>query len=114
MTKLVSCKYIPKEILYILKNERNIEEYERKGYTVLNISTNLYSVTKPPKLEMIFQEGDEDFIFDMADEVKKYFKGLCKENEISDTKVDTFVSLITKGKIKISISSNGTYTLNEE
>ena len=111
MAELLCSRYIPAETVVLKREGKTQADYLKQGYEVKELSCNMYVLTKPPKLEMVFREGERDFVFDMIDEARKYFSKLCIGNEISDTTVYTFVLLIANGKIKVTILPDGSYTL---
>ena len=111
MAELLCCKYIPSETIVTKRNGKFEAEYQKEGYSVKEVSKDLYLLTKGPKLEMVFREGDRDFVFDMIDDARRYYAKICKGNEISTTTVYAFMMSIIKGKIKVSIASDGTYVI---
>lgn len=113
MARLVYSKYVPKEILYVRRRGEVKENYLRLGCGVEIVSDKYFKVTRPPVLEMVFQEGERDYVvFNMIDEAQKRFCGLFEEQtQISDASVEGFVSLIAKGEIKVHISPDGTYEI---
>ena len=111
MAELLCSKYVPVENLVVSRNGKTKADYLKQGYEVEELSCGMYSITKGPKLRMVFREGERDFVFDMIDEARKYFWRLCNGNEISDTTVLAFVLLIANEKIKVTILPDGSYTL---
>ena len=112
MAILVYSKYIPKEILHVRRRKGVKENYLRLKCGVEVVSDDYYKVIRPPMLEMVFREGERDYVFNMIDEAQKRFCGLFEEQkQISDASVQGFVSLIVKGEIKVHIYPDGTYKI---
>lgn len=111
MAELLCSKYIPVETVVVKPKGKTKADYLKQGCEVKELCCGMYLLTKAPKLEMFFREGERDFVFDMIDEARKYFSRLCIGNEISDTTVHAFVLLIANGKIKVTIFPDGTYVL---
>lgn len=110
MAKLLYCKYVPKEVNLVRRYSNVRENHLKLGNEVQEFLDDFYRIIKPPMLEMIFQEGESDYIFDMIHEVKKYF-GINEEDEITEAEVESFVKLIANGEIKVNVFRNKTYTL---
>lgn len=109
MAEFIYGRYIPTEAKVVKKENRNIENYKLSGYKVEKIPYDLYLITKPPILEVIFREGERDFIYNMIDDACQYYM----KKRISKKDACNFVLKIVSGEIRISISSDGTYTLEE-
>ena len=115
MAELVYSSFTPVQTAVITrKDSKTKEEYETLGYKVEEMANNFYYLSKPPKLEMVFREGDTDYVFDMYDKFVQYYNNWDMNNlKYAIHLVKVFTYRITIGKIKVSISSDGSCTLNE-
>lgn len=109
MSELLCSKYIPFESLVVKRYSEDFDDYRKKGYDIRKYYSkkNLYLITKPPMLEMVFREGDRDFVFNMINEAYSFFK----TNKISNSDASRFAFLIASGEIKVTILPDGSYTL---
>lgn len=113
--ELIYSSFTPIQTVVISRKDSKVkEEYENLGYNIEEMSNDFYYFSKPPKLEMVFRDGDKDYVFDMHDEFVKYYNAW----DINNLKyfihlVKEFTYKIIIGKLRVSISSDGSYTLNE-
>lgn len=106
MLELIHNRFIQPEMSVQKLDESQLESY--KDSDVEKICGDYYLIKKRPKLEMIFRKGDSDYPADMTDYAKKYYnKDILSEKEVCD-----FVLKVISGKIKISISENGTCVID--
>lgn len=107
MAELLCSRYIPIEMIVVKGKERTFKDFLKEGYSVKKCGNGIYQLTKPPILEMVFQEGERDYIFDMLDEAYRYYG----KSTISSLDASRFALLLANKEIKISIFPDGTYTL---
>lgn len=108
MAELLSCTYIPVEVHVCKSINRNIEDYESKGCKVEKLSEDLFAIKNPPKLELIFRNDERDYVLSMIDDVRHY----TGKETISEEDAYDFVSKIISGEIRVSISTDGNYTIS--
>ena len=110
MAELLCSRYIPIEEVVIRGKGKTMDDFEKEGYEVAALGCfhrDLYRLTKPPMLEMVFREGERDYVFNMIKEACNFFK----KDRISNTEANQFAVLIAYGEIKVTILPNGSYTL---
>lgn len=107
MLELIHNRFTPTEMSVQKLDESQLESH--KDSDVEKICGDYYLIKKRPKLEMIFREGDNDYLVEMTDYAKKYYnKDILSEKEVCD-----FVLKVISGKIKISISPNGICVIDD-
>ena len=114
MAQLLYSSYTPRETFVCRWDSHSAKDFLGLKYEFKELTGNYYQFIKPPTLEMVFQEGERDFVFpNMLDEVHKYRYSRKRENEdeIQDITVENFVALIASGEIKVIILPDGSYTL---
>lgn len=114
MAQLLYSKYIPRETVVLRWDSGSTKDFLDLKYEFKELTGGYYQFTKPPMLEMVFREGERDFVFsNMLEEVHKYRYSKKRENkdEIPELTVENFVALIASGEIKITILPDGSYTL---
>ena len=113
--ELIYSSFTPIQTAVISQKEsKTKEKYESLGYKVEELANNLYYLVKPPKLEMVFRDGDTDYVFDMYDEFVQYYNNWDMNNlKYVMHLAQVFAYRITIGKMKVLISPDGTYTLIE-
>ena len=108
MAELLYGRYVPVEVVVVKKDETKYRNFIREGYIVQDVCPyNLYLLTKPAKLELIFRKGEADFIFNMIEDAYRYYG----KQKISEEEAWKYIVQLASGKIKISILPNGSYTL---
>lgn len=110
MAQFICSRYIPTEELIVTGQDINSEDFLKEGYKVSYVSTRgkkFYELVKPPVLEMVFREGERDYVFNMIKEARSFFG----KDTISNTEANQFAVLIVYGEIKVTILPDGSYTL---
>lgn len=109
MAKFLCSRYIPIEEVLIRTQGKTIEDFEREGYEVAvqGCRNDIYKLIKPPMLEMVFREGEKDYVFNMIEEAKSFLK----KDTLSNMLANQFAALIAYGEIKVTILPDGSYTL---
>ena len=87
MAELLYSRYIPKEI------------------SLKRVSDDFYLLEKPQQLEMVFREGEEDYVFQMMDQACNYYG----KKRISDAEVMEYVMKITSKELLVSVFHNEIY-----
>ena len=112
MAQLISSKYIQSETIVVRKDSETAKEFLSLNYEFKELSDSYYQFTMPSTLEMVFREGERDFILTkLLNEIKTIFPN-CKDekDEFFNILVENFIKLIVSGKIEVTISSDGSYT----
>lgn len=106
MAELLCSRFVQTETLVVRKKDRSSKQ--NIGYNVKDTSDNCYLLTrKLPLLEMVFREGERDFIFNMIDAACSYYG----KNTISNEDATDYALKIASGEIKVTILPDGSYTL---
>lgn len=110
MAELLYSRYIPIQKVIVKDKEKTVDDFKKEGYDIVlrgAVNDYIYKLSKPPILEMVFRQGERDYVFDMIKEARRFFN---KDN-ISVAEADKFAILIAYGDIKVTILPDGTYTL---
>lgn len=110
MSKFISGTYKRSTILKIQGNRKKISEYLKVGYKIKTESNGFWILYKPTIMEMVFQEKDKTYVFDMKSEACEYLN----KNRISKKTANVFIQAVKNGDIIIQICpETGTYTLKQ-
>lgn len=109
MAELLCSRYIPIEEVIVKGQGKTIEDFKKEGYEVAvqGCYNDIYKLSKPPMLEMVFREGERDYVFNMIKEACSFFK----KDTISKMLANQFAILLAYGEIKVTILPDGSYTL---
>ena len=110
MAELLCSKYIPAQTMIVKRDGKTKGDYVKLGYGVENLPGGFYYVIKPPVLEMVFREREQDYVFDMMDELCKHY-GITRGEATRAILARMFALKIVTGKIKVTIFQDGTYAL---
>ena len=114
MPELLSCKYIQSETIVVRKDSETAKNFLSLNYEFKELTDNYYQFTKPAVLELVFRDGERDFIVNDALEQLKTITPTCKykKDEFFNVLVETFIRLIILGKIKVTILPGGSCTFD--
>ncbi len=111
MAELLCSRYVPIEKVIVRSQGKNIADFKKEGYDVVlegsGAYRDIYKLSKPPMLEMVFREGERDYVFNMIKEAQSFFK----KDTISEMMANQFTMLIVYGEIKVTILPDNSYTL---
>lgn len=108
MAELLCSRYIPIEEVIVRSQGKSEDDFKKEGYDiVVKGCKDTYKLVKPPVLEMVFKEGERDYVLNMIKEAHSFFK----KDTISKDDVSKFALLIAYGEIKVTILPDGSYTL---
>ena len=114
MAELLCSKYIPREVIVTRCDSDSAKVYLSLKYEFKELANGYYQFEKPAVLEMVFREGEKDFVFsDMLNARSQYIDRWRKaEGRLYYISEEKFVEFIVKGIIRVTILPDGSYTVN--
>lgn len=108
MSKLISGTYIESASITLQGNRNKISKYLKEGFKVQRESCGFWVLCKPAIVEMVFEEKNERYVFDMKAEACSYFGKI----RISPKTANAFIEAVKNEDIQIKICpEDGTYTV---